>query len=355
MKNYILDGHKLIYHIDRLNNYLEYGDCYPIYMEISPVGSCNHRCLFCAYDFIGHPNRKLERNRLLSLLDELKGSGIKSLLFSGEGEPLLHPDIEEFITHSHNLGVDVGLFTNGQLLKKELAEVIMPSLTFMRFSFNGGTPDNYAAIHKVKSSVFKRVVSNIADASRVKKEKGLNIDIGVQYVLLPENVNYLISAVKTIKDAGADYFVIKPFVQQSEQQFYKLKHPLKLEDIEAVLDEAEGLSRDDFKVIARRDSFKGYGERCYKRCYGTSFISVLNSAGDLANCLPYWDKKDFVFGNIYEDSFKDIWTGERRKKIKMYLVEEMDAQQCPPNCRPNAVNEFLWEVKNPTVSHLNFI
>ncbi len=355
MDKYKIDSHKLIYHLPRVCDWLEGKNVNPIYMEISPVGSCNHRCVFCAYDFIGYPNRKLHCDRLLTFIDEAKEAGVKSILYAGEGEPLLHPDIEKFIVHSNNSGIDVGLFTNGQLLREGLAEAILPFLTFVRFSVNGGTKENYAEVHKVKPEIFERVVTNIKKVVNIKKENSLDVVIGVQYVLLPENIDYLLDAVKTLKDVGVDYFVIKPFVQQNHLQSYKIGDQFNLSSIVNILDEAENFSNEVFTVIARKESFEGYGKRTYKHCYGTSFISVLNSAGDIATCLPYWDKEEFTFANIYDNTFEDIWLGGRRKKIKGYLENELNVQECPPNCRPNAINEFLWEIRNPTVKHINFV
>lgn len=355
MKNYIFDGHKLNYHIDQVHEFLSSGDCFPLYMEISPAGSCNHRCLFCAYDYIGHPNRKLDTDKFLKFIDEISECGIRSLLYAGEGEPLLHPEIDKFIVHSKNRNIDIGMFTNGNLLNKELAEKILPSLTFIRFSFNGGTRENYSAIHQVKPEIFDKVVENIRASVRLREEGNLTVDIGAQFVLMPENRDFLVDAIKVLKDAGIDYFAIKPFVQQSSSQSYQMKEQFSIEDIKDLLDKAESFSDDRFRVIARRDSFAGYGKRGYRHCYGTSFISVLNSAGDIATCLPYWEREEFIFGNIYHNSFKDIWLGERRKKIKGFLEKELDVQKCPPNCRPNAINEYLFEIKNPSVRHLNFV
>lgn len=352
---YIFDGHKLNYHTDRLNGFLSEGDCFPVYMEISPVGSCNHRCVFCAYDFIGHPNRKLESVRFLKFIDEISECNIKSLLYAGEGEPLMHPDIDKFILHSRNNKIDVGIFTNGHLLKEELTEKILSSLVFIRFSFNGGTRESYSQMHQVKQEAFDRVIKNIMLVVQFKEKEKLSLDIGAQYVLLPENIDCLFDAIKLLKNIGIDYFVIKPFVQQSSSQFYQMKEQFNLENIKGVLEKAESFSDDRFTVIARKESFMGYGKRNYKNCYGTSFISVLNSAGDIASCLPYWEREEFVFGNIYKNSFKEIWFGERRKKIREYLENKLDMASCPPNCRSNAINEFLYEIKNPSVRHLNFI
>ncbi|MCP4606295.1 MAG: radical SAM protein [Proteobacteria bacterium] len=356
MDKYRLDSHKLMYHPVRVAEFVKTGDCYPIYMEISPVGLCNHRCIFCAYDFIGHPNRRLDTERTLHLIDELADCGINSLVYAGEGEPLLHPDIHKFISHSKNRGIDVGLFTNGHLLKPEKAASILPFLTFIRFSFNGGNRDNYSQMHQVSASVYDRVVENIRFAVKTKNENNLNLDIGVQFVLLPENIDYLLQAIYLFKDIGVDYFVVKPFVLQSEHQSYAMPRQLSHDELKPIFNEAEQLSDNDYSVLMRHQSFVGYGNRDYDHCFGTCFVSVLTSGGDVATCLPYWDKQEFIFGNIYKSSFSDIWNGEVRKKIKHSLENELDVTNlCPPNCRPHAINRYLWELKTKGVKHINFI
>ena len=354
MNNYKFDGHKLIYHPARVCRFLAEGDCYPLYMEISPVGRCNHRCIFCAYDFIGYPNRKLEKDRMLAFLDELAECGIKSILFAGEGEPLIHPDIAEFILRARENGIDVGLFTNGQLFGKETAKCILPALTFVRFSFNGGTRENYANIHSVQPKVFDTVVSNIRDAARIKHQAGLQVDIGAQFVLIPENSEHLLAAAETLKECGVDYLAIKPFMQR-ELQTYRLQKQFSTELLGELFSAVENVGSASFSVIARRDTFLNYGIRHYEHCYGTSFISVLNSAGVISTCLPYWERPEFGFGSIYEHSFKDIWNSEQRIIVKSHLERSLDTHGCPPNCRPNAVNEFLWSLRHPEVKHINFI
>jgi radical SAM protein with 4Fe4S-binding SPASM domain len=291
----------------------------------------------------------------MKFLEEIAAAGIRSILFAGEGEPLLHPDIGNFIRTAKSLQIDVGLFTNGQLLSRNLAEEILPYLTFIRFSFNSGNRENYSKIHRVKTSVFDKVTENIQYAVEIKKELSLPVDIGCQYVLLTENIDSLTEATCLLKHLGVDYLAIKPFVQQSILQQYKISEPFKMEDLGEIFVEATCMADDKFAVLARTEAFAGYGQRKYSHCYGTSFITVLNSAGDLACCLPYWDKDEFVFGNIYENFFAEIWQGPKRGHLKKRCEDTMDVSACPPNCRANAINQYLYELKHPSIKHLNFI
>ena len=351
MDKYNLDSHKLHYHYDRVCEFMNRGDCYPIYMEVSPVGSCNHRCIFCAYDYIGYPNRRLETNRFLNFIDEVSQAGLKSMLYAGEGEPLLHPDIDKFIIYTKKQNIDVAVFTNGELFDKKLNDKLLDKLTFIRFSINGGDKETYKQIHK--KDVFDKVIKNLKYAGELKHKYNLDVTIGVQFVLLNENLDSIENLINVIKNYGIDYISIKPFVLQNENQLYR-DNGLNI-NLKKLFQKLESYSTDSFKVIARVNSFENYGKRDYKHCYGCNFITTLNSAGDIGSCLPYWDKQEFVYGNIYKNSFSEIWNSQKRKKIKNFLENSLDVSKCPPNCRQNSINKFLYELKYPTIQHINFI
>ena len=82
-----------------------------------------------------------------------------------------------------------------------------------------------------------------------------------------------------------------------------------------------------------------------------NFLNALHDS--ITNKQPI--NLDFVYGNIYEQSFEQIWNGEKRVKIKRFLECDLNAKKCPPNCRPNAINEFLNEIMQANVKHINFI
>ena len=69
--NFRLDSHKLIYHPERVAKWLAGDNIYPIEVEISPSGSCNHRCVFCALDYLGYQPNFLKKDTILRAIYEM--------------------------------------------------------------------------------------------------------------------------------------------------------------------------------------------------------------------------------------------------------------------------------------------
>lgn len=201
-----------------------------------------------------------------------------------------------------------------------------------------------------------KVLKNIANAVEFRNKNQLQVDLGAQFVLLQENKDSLLEAIKHLKECGVDFVSIKPFVLQNANQKYSNTKPLEESEIRELAEASNGFSDGSFQVIFRENAFENSSkDRGYTHCLGCNFIAVLNSAGDIASCLPYWDREEFVYGNIYEKTFYEIWNGEKRGKIKQFLEHTLDCAKCPKNCRPNAINEFLNGILNPSVKHINFI
>jgi GTP 3',8-cyclase len=92
MDKFKINSHKLIYHIPRVNDWIKGENIYPVYLEVSTSGSCNHRCTYCALDFMEYRPRFLKTDILKKRLSEMGSLGIKSIMYAGEGEPLLHKE-----------------------------------------------------------------------------------------------------------------------------------------------------------------------------------------------------------------------------------------------------------------------
>lgn len=350
-----IDSHKLMFHPQRVGQWLDGKITYPIYMEISPAGTCNHRCTFCAIDYMGYRPRFLQTDILLKRLTELGALGVRSIMYSGEGEPLLHSDISKIIQHTKAVGIDVAISTNGVLLTEKLAEQILPFLSWIKISINAGSASGYANIHGTKPDDFEQVLENIASAARFVENNESGCTIGTQVLLLPENADEVESLAQRVKGAGASYLVIKPYSQHHKS------HTQKYADIDyspylELSDRLERFNDSQFNVIFRLNTIMKMRRvvRGYKRCLALPFWSYIDSAGNVCGCNSHLGDDRFLYGNICEESFQAIWTGERRRRSLDFVSSEMNPEGCRMNCRMDEINHYLWELKNPS-EHVNFI
>lgn len=354
MDEFRIDSHKLIYHVDRVHDWSIGKDIYPIYIEISPYGGCNHRCIFCALDYLEYKPKYLDTKILKRFLKDIASKGIKSIMFAGEGEPLLHKDIAELVIYAKDRGMDVSITTNGVLLSKTLLEEILPCLSWMRFSLNAGTARNYAFIHKTRSGDFDKVIGNIKEAVKLRKKKRLSCTIGVQFLLLNENYKDATKLADILKKEGADYLIIKPY-SQHPQSYNRLGPKLDYEKLLFIEDELKNYENKDFSIVFRKRTMLNLREKKpYKKCLGLPFWSYLTSWGDLYVCSAFLGDKRFCYGNIYKESFEEAWKGEKRKKLMKMMKTNWDIENCREACRLDIINRYLWKLKNPPI-HVNFI
>lgn len=350
---YRIDSTKLMFHPNRVLAWKDSGDdwekaksVYPIYAEITTSAACNHRCTFCSVDAIGYPAIMLDRDILAERMREMQALGIKSVMFAGTGEPLLHKKINEIVLDAKGCGLDVAFTTNGVLLDK--LETIQ-ECTWVKVSLNAGTKQTYAAVHRTKGKDWDTVWANIADAS---KRKG-NCTLGVQTVLLPENRLELFWLAHLCRDAGADYLVIKPY-SQGTFSITKIYEGISYQNDLGLEQALATLNSDTFKVIFRAQSMKQESEEHkYEKCNATPFFWCYALAtGDLFSCSAHLLDQRFLLGNLNTQTFKEIWEGERRRK-NWELMKGFNIKQCRKNCRMNSANIYLADIDR--AKHINFI
>lgn len=355
MDKYRIDSQKLMFHVPRVNDWLNGKTVYPLYMEASPSGACNHRCVFCSLDFMEYKPRYLETSVFLERLAELGRLGLKSIMFGGEGEPLLHKRIGDFVRHAKSSGIDVAVTSNGALLSAELAERILPHLAWMKISINAGTRETYAAIHRTRAEDFDRVVRNLTQAAEIRRTGGYHCTLGMQMILLPDNFAEAERLAAVARDAGMDYLVIKPYSQHPQSRTTRYKD-VKYDSHLALAEKLEAFNSDRFHVVFRSRTMRKWdeGRHPYRRCLALPFWSYIDAGGNVWGCSMFLGDSRFLYGNIYENTFQEIWEGERRRKSLQWVQDEMDASQCRINCRMDEANRYLWELRNPPL-HVNFI
>ncbi len=367
-----IDEHKYSFHpvhASKVVNYIvnpkdenainEYRLQHPLYIEVSPVGACNHRCTFCAVDYIGYKSTFMDLDIYKASLNSMIGKGTKSIMFAGEGEPLLHPEISEMVNHTKEVcRIDTSFTTNAFKLSKDFIQKSMHNISWIKVSFNGGNADVYSSVHRTKSTDFDVVLSNIKEAIDYRNKYKLNTVIGFQTLLLPENAGSINDLCKLAKSIGADYVVIKPYSQ------HKFSKTHMYEDIDyteylSLGEELDIYNSDSFNVVFRVNTIKNWlsqNDQRYCRCLATpSTWAYWMADGSVYSCSAYLLDQRFNLGNINSESFDEIWTSDTRIKHSQYVLNDLNIEECRVNCRMDQVNRYLDSIVNENVPHLNFI
>ncbi len=351
-ENIRIDSHKLIYHPEVVTRWLKGENIYPIELEITLTGACNHRCVFCAYAYRNYNPDRLDTTMLLDNLRKVHSKGVKSVVYAGDGEPLLHKDAPNIINKTKDYGLDVAMSTNGVLFTPEVSKECLKSLTWMRFSTAGIKEDTYNKIHQGQPRDLQKVLFNMNAAVERKKKNRLKTTIGVQLLLLPENKDEVLLMAKEMKKIGVDYFTIKPFSHNPQNQ-----HLLQVDyrDLIEMEREIKDIETKDFKVYFRGHAMEKLVQtRCYTRCWALPFMVYIDEKGSIYPCGRISGRDEFQYGNLYEKSFCEIWESEQKKIAFQKLFHMNLEENCGKLCRMDEMNRYLEELKHPG-EHVNFI
>lgn len=338
-----IDSHKLEFHPRRVAAWTEgkdwwssAQDIYPIYVEVSPSGACNHRCTFCAVDYIGYKPVNLDADLLMERLHEMGKLGVKSVMFAGEGEPLLHKRINAITEFTaRKADIDVAFTTNGVLLHKLET---LHECTWVKLSINAGTRETYTKVHQTHERDWDRVWRNL----EIMIPKKGACTVGVQMVVLPENEHEIPAMEALCADHGVDYLVLKPYSQHkmSITHQYEGWKPIKLETAS--------------KLSVKREAAFATDKIPYNKCSATPFFwAYIMASGDVYSCSAYLLDPRFHLGNINQENFRSIWTGEKRHANWEFVRKHLDISECRVNCRMDKANRYLDSFGK--MPHANFI
>lgn len=351
-ENIRMDSHKLIYHPDAVARWLKGENIYPIEIEISPSGACNHRCIFCAVDYIGYQPNFLDKDTVLRDIEFMSKKGLKSVICSGEGEPLLNKNMPDIANGIKSCGVDVAMSTNGVLFTEEKIKECLGAFSWVRYSVASMEESSYDKIQRGKQGDLNIVKNNLEAAVREKKDRGYRTTLGVQCLLMPDNMEQLTDMAKELRGIGVDYLTIKPYSQHLHSE-----NTLQI-DYDAMLElerEVKQYATDDFAIYFRANAMKKmHHEKCYRECYGLPFMTHIDAAGNVWPCVAHIGTTEFCYGNIYENTFEEIWEGSKRQEIINKLASLDINKVCREACRLDEINKYLNELKHPG-EHVNFI
>jgi MoaA/NifB/PqqE/SkfB family radical SAM enzyme len=363
----ILDGTKIAWHNERLDAWERGERIAPITIDMALTRACNYSCHFCYAMFQENDRKVISKKVIFDFLEDCAEIGVKGISFVSDGESTISPAFVDACKYGHELGLSMAVGTNAFVLTRNKAEQVLPYLTYLRVNFSAGEKKRYAKIMGCKESSFDRVCQNIKDMVEIKKQKKLDVTIGMQMVFMPEDADQVVPLAKLGKELRPDYAVIK-HCSDTEDSKLGVKYQDYAQHYK-LLEQAESYSDKDYKVVVKWSKIKDEGTRKYQRCFGAPFMIQISGSGLVAPCGMLFNEKykKFHIGNIVDQRFKDIWASDQYWEVMNYLASpEFNAQKmCGSLCLQHKVNEALddhvkgrREIKKPNGTkpqHLSFI
>lgn len=146
---------------------------FPHNMLIEVTNACNHSCIFCNHKNMKRRIGMIDKGFLEEMLLQAYANGTRQVGYYLTGEPLLCPEIDQYIEIAKTIGFEyIYMTTNGVYATVDkVKKLVEKGLNSLKFSINAGTRESYARIHGKDD--FEKVIKNLNSVIEYR-EKGIN-------------------------------------------------------------------------------------------------------------------------------------------------------------------------------------
>lgn len=345
---------KIFHHPDILDK-IEHGErCNPLYIRIKPTNLCNHNCYYCHYknpylsldEYDG--NDMIPREKMMEIIEDLKNMGTKAVTFSGGGEPLIYPYIEEAVEKVLDSGIELSMITNGGALNGRKAHLLAKA-KWVRISMDSIETVNYANNRGIPENSLGKLLDNLEQFAKLKNP---DCELGINFVIGKENYKEIRKLAETMKKIGVNHVKFAPLINSDTENYHK---SIK-ESVSAELTKLETeLNCKEFRIIdLYTGDLKNQGlfERKYSRCPIKEFVCVIAANSKVYYCHDKAYLSDGCVCDLKEQSFKQGWnSAEVTEKFRKFHAAEVCGQHCVYDSRNKLINAYL----DMDRQHINFI
>jgi organic radical activating enzyme len=138
---------------------------FPFFLNLEPTNACQLDCLFCSRQMSERPLGRVDLGTAAALMDEVARHPGTAVRFTGWGEPLLHPQIDELVKIVKERGIPLKIYTNGLALTDALTDAILAlEVDDLQFSMQGLNEKQYL-FNRVGGD-YEKLCRNIERVSR---------------------------------------------------------------------------------------------------------------------------------------------------------------------------------------------
>ena len=314
-------------------------DCHFAHTHVRGPWAMRPRVLPMAFESTGD---LADTSLVMSTLEDMLRHGVRSIVWSGGGEPTTHPDWLLIVGHAKWLGLRQGMYTCGGLLNKEHGGKLGRAADWVVVSLDAPDATSYAAEKGVTESRFDAAVDGIRNLV------GHSATVGVSFLLHADNWTRCKDMLALSRSLGATYTTFRPAVKTSPD---RPSVPLDTSWIALATDrtyrtvlQQVALEPDvemDMERFRAYGSWNGHG---YDECSAIQLHTTITPDGRVWVCPQR--RGVTAIGDLRVESFDEIWGRHPRS----FSVDE----GCRAMCRLHPVNEAMVSIRAPR-AHEAFI
>ncbi|TET84001.1 MAG: radical SAM protein [Candidatus Nealsonbacteria bacterium] len=299
---------------------------YPYKIEVEHTTICNKKCIICEHTYWQEKSERLDFEQFKKIVDQFPK--LKWINITGEGSGFFNSDFLKMIKYLRDRDVSVNFVDEFDLLDEEKArKLIEYGVNCIWISMDGAIKETYEKI-KVGCN-FDKVVRNIKMFLDLKKEYNSSLPT-LCFRFIVNTLNYkempkmaeLINSFKEYGDLGEgtklEFAGLLTF--KEIEKYYLPEVP------EEVLEETVKKGKE----LGIKVQFSHIGESKLppvKKCAAWAEPYIMIGGYVLPCCAVLMsNKRPFLrknsFGNLNENSFKEIWNSKRYKKFRSLIPKD---------------------------------
>lgn len=299
----------------------------PVGLNVTLTFACNFECVYCYQDLSGTGRNRLDLKRALTLADEAADMGVIFFGLTG-GEPTLFKGWIDLVDRILAHGMVPVMTSNGTAIGRDPAiarHLRVNGMEKITISLDTADPTLHEQVTQSKSS-FALVVNAI----RYLLDAG--IDVTVKSVLTPltqPGVGSFIDFVAGlgVREIGINY--MEPGAKGSAANKLQNVTPAQLTETRRVVAEKQNQYGRACIIYPPHQAECGDGDSKWYPCGGLYMGMSIFPNGNTSICDKLPKVEEFTYGNIFEQSLRDIWTGVRLAQIRARTV---DRSRVDPEC-----------------------
>jgi len=277
----------------------------PMNITIEPTNLCNLQCPVCetGAGVLGRKGGNMSFGEFKTIIDKV-ASHTNTLMFYFMGEPFLNKEAYRMIRYAKDVGIPwVTTCTNGDPVNPR--KLVESGLDEVSFQIGGMTQETHQ-IYRINSKL-DRVMRNMKEAVRLKREAGAKIKIECGFILMKHNEHEVDKFKQRMAELGVDEIrVIDPCVRTIDQGRAMLPSDKAhwYYDVEAF---EQGVLRP--KVLPDNS------------CPWIYYSMAIHVNGDVVPCCRD-PKGEEVMGNLLTQNLDEIWNGERYQNFRRRILSD---------------------------------